>query len=216
MARGNTRLAIDDRYYLRVMPAHQPAAACPHCGGPAEVEEFWSTSPDEPTQQVLKRQVRCTKRTRRKSRWNLSAVDKACPVIVEHLSVKSVVVSEHTEPDVSQELENSSGKLTRGKIPAEVKTMILTLDAEGKTPEEIAAVTNRSPATILRLVTRSYEPSVENPPVTAPPKPSLCLERAIDFLAELPDEALQEIAEIASLIRRQQNLRERLELRLGR
>lgn len=198
MSRGSSRLVIDERHYVREVIEKAPAAICPHCGAPAEMEEFWSSSPDDPTQQIHKRQIRCsTRAVRKKSRWNLQSNDKACPVVIELLGARKISAPE--------EFKESSGKAPRKNLSAEEKNVILTLDAEGKSPEEIAAATNCSTATILRLVPRTGPP---------PANPGIDLDQAIHFLAQLPEEALQEIGEIVALTRHQQALRRQLQSRL--
>ena len=54
---------------------------CPECGGPAEVDLFWSTSPDNPEVRVLKKQTCCGGRPGRSSRFRTQPLAR-CPVQV--------------------------------------------------------------------------------------------------------------------------------------
>ncbi len=54
---------------------------CPKCGGPAEVDLFWSTSPDNPEVRVLKKQICCGGRPGRSSRFRPQPTPH-CPVQV--------------------------------------------------------------------------------------------------------------------------------------
>ncbi|MBN9420574.1 hypothetical protein ABS71_16345 [bacterium SCN 62-11] len=76
-----------------LVPAKKAEASgtCPQCGGPAEIDLFWSTSPDTPGRKVLKRQICCGGRRARASRFRPSPVAR-CPVRVE-------VVQEEETPE---------------------------------------------------------------------------------------------------------------------
>ena len=57
---------------------------CPLCGGPAEVDLFWSISSENPGVRVLKKQTCCGGHPRRSSRYHSSEkVAGRCPVWVE-------------------------------------------------------------------------------------------------------------------------------------
>src|SRR4051794_35607942 len=60
---------------------------CPQCGGPAEVETFWSTSPNRPGLKILKRQVFCGKRPRRGFRGRPSS---SFPVVLEEIGCEPI------------------------------------------------------------------------------------------------------------------------------
>lgn len=69
---------------------------CPTCGGPAEVDLFWSTSADNPGVKILKRQTCCGGHPRRSSRYHPSEkVVARCPVRVE-------IVATETEPPAAE------------------------------------------------------------------------------------------------------------------
>ncbi|MBX3166715.1 MAG: hypothetical protein KF760_04855 [Candidatus Eremiobacteraeota bacterium] len=67
-----------------LIPAQKAATTeiCPQCGGPAEVDLFWSTSPGCPGLKVLKKQTCCGGRRGRHSRFRAQPL-KRCPVKVE-------------------------------------------------------------------------------------------------------------------------------------
>jgi hypothetical protein len=69
-----------------VLPPKKAEATetCPLCGGPAEIDLFWSTSLDQPGVRVLKRQICCGGRRGRPSRFRTAEVPR-CPVQVEIL-----------------------------------------------------------------------------------------------------------------------------------
>lgn len=60
---------------------------CPQCGGPAEMETFWSTSPNRPGLKILKRQIFCGKRPKRGFRNRPSS---NCPVVVEEIGTEAI------------------------------------------------------------------------------------------------------------------------------
>ena len=64
---------------------------CPECGGPAEVDLFWSTSPDSPAVRVLKKQICCGGRPGRNSRLRNQ------PTV--HCPVQVVIVESQTNPE---------------------------------------------------------------------------------------------------------------------
>lgn len=63
---------------------------CPLCGGPAEVDLFWSTSKDNPGVKILKKQTCCGGHPRRSSRNHPSEKGLArCPVQVEIVATET-------------------------------------------------------------------------------------------------------------------------------
>jgi hypothetical protein len=96
-------------------------------------------------------------------------------------------------------------KSGRGRLPAEVRTQILEMHAQGLSVETIAERTLRSVATIRKLV--SEETSVD-------PPSDYDLDEVIDFLSGLPEEAIAEITQLARLQRERHQLRSSLEIRL--
>lgn len=94
----------------------------------------------------------------------------------------------------------------RGRLPAEMRSLILELSAEGLSPEEIAQRVGRSAAAVRKVL------SVEESVIEAPA--SLELDQVIDFLAGLPEDAIQEVMQLAQLQRERSQLRNSLEMRL--
>lgn len=101
---------------------------------------------------------------------------------------------------------NEGNTPIRGRLPAEARSQILELSAEGLSPEEISQRIGRSVAAV-RKVLAVDESLIDGP---AP----LDLDRVIDFLAELPEEAIQEVTQLAQLQRERSQLRNSLESRL--
>lgn len=192
------------------------------------METFWSTSPQRPGLKILKRQIFCGKRPRRGFRNRPIA---GCPVVVEEIGTEpdgelapparklqlSIVKLEVVPPLESEvpamnakgprehSMESSEGTaLGRGRLPAELRNQILEMSSNGIPPEDIAMRIGRSPAAVRKVL------SVEE----VPGENLLELDHVIDFLASLPEEAIEEVLQLARLQRERSQLRSSLELRL--
>ena len=208
---------------------------CPRCGGPAEMETFWSTSPNRPGLKILKRQIFCGKRPRRGFR---NRPTSGCPVVVEeigteklveqafressdpparklHLSIVKLEVQPPADSEASTQtnsnthredpMESTEGlALGRGRLPAELRNQILEMSAGGMSIEDIALRVSRSPAAVRKVLASEELPG----------ESSLDLDGVIDFLSSLPEEAIQEVMQLARLQRERVQLRSSLEIRL--
>lgn len=126
------------------------------------------------------------------------------------LSIVKLEVVPPLESEVSNmnpkdnSMETSEGvALGRGRLPAELRNQILEMSSTGMAPEDIAMRVGRSPAAV-RKVLSTDEPVGEN----------LELDHVIDFLASLPEEAIDEVLQLARLQRERSQLRSSLEIRL--
>ena len=72
---------------------------CPGCGGPAEVDLFWSSSPETPRLKLLKKQICCGGRPGRSARFRTTPVAR-CPVqvVIMETASESEVVAEIAQP----------------------------------------------------------------------------------------------------------------------
>jgi hypothetical protein len=194
---------------------------CPRCGGPAEMETFWSTSPNRPGLKILKRQIFCGKRPRRGFR---NRPGTNCPVVVEEIGTEAISETPRklqltiVRPDpplpegeppsmnpTEQPAENREGvSLGRGRLPAELRQQILQLAADGLPPDDIAVQVGRSPAAVRKVLAADEVAEGQ----------ALELDQVIEFLASLPDEGLDEVAQLARLQRQRDQLRSSLEIRL--
>lgn len=182
------------------------------------METFWSTSPQQPGLRILKRQVFCGKRPRRGFR---SRPIIGCPVVVEEIGTEpiaefapptrklqlSIVKLEVVPPSESevQAMESSEGiALSRGRLPAELRNQILEMSSSGLSPDDIATRVGRSPAAVRKVLSVEESPS-EN---------LTDLDQVIDFLSSLPEEAIEEVMQLARLQRERAQLRNSLEIRL--
>ncbi|MBS2034843.1 helix-turn-helix domain-containing protein [bacterium] len=114
-------------------------------------------------------------------------------------------MSSHETKNPQDAIDSSTP--ARGRLPAEMRAQIFDLSAEGFTPEEIAHKVGRSVAAV-RKVLAVEEPAQEGL------ISKVDLDQVIEFLAELPEEATQEILQLAQLQRERTQLRSSLEMRL--
>lgn len=109
------------------------------------------------------------------------------------------------------EIEQSSPtKGVRGRVPAELRAQMLELDQQGLSLEQIAQQTGRSVSAVSKVI-QADQGDCE--PVTRV-STDASLDEIVEFLAELPDEAMQEVVQLAQLSRQSQQLRNQLEARL--
>ncbi|MBX3172184.1 MAG: hypothetical protein KF760_32565 [Candidatus Eremiobacteraeota bacterium] len=105
----------------------------------------------------------------------------------------------------SKAMESSEGvALGRGRLPAELRNQILEMSSTGISPEDIAMRVGRSPAAVRKVLSTEEAPG-EN---------LLELDQVIDFLSSLPEEAIEEVLQLARLQRERTQLRSSLEIRL--
>ncbi|MFN8610262.1 MAG: hypothetical protein U0931_22185 [Vulcanimicrobiota bacterium] len=184
---------------------------CPRCGGPAEMETFWSTSPNRPGLKILKRQVFCGKRPRRGFRNRPST---NCPVVVEEIGTEAISESPRKlqlslvrldVPAPVAVLPEESG-MEQSESPAGGSQTLSSgrRSGQGMGPDGFAGSAGRSPAAVGRVLV-----SDESGPDLA-----IELDRVIEFMAGLPEEGVQELLQLARLECQRAQLRSRLEVRL--
>lgn len=101
----------------------------------------------------------------------------------------------------------------RGPVPAEVRAQILDLHQQQVPLEVIAQRVSRSLQTVTKIVSGDA-PSPELKKTWAAEPAEVELDLVVDFLAELPEEALQEMLQLAQLTRQHQQLLEQVQRRL--
>ncbi|MBT9585513.1 hypothetical protein IV102_19380 [bacterium] len=101
-------------------------------------------------------------------------------------------------------------KTGRGRLPSEVRAQIQELHAQGVSVETIAERTLRSVATVRKIV--NEDSSIDS--TETPNNQDQDLDEVIDFLSSLPEEAIEEILQLARLQRERRQLRSSLEIRL--
>ena len=120
------------------------------------------------------------------------------------VSKKKGANSSDTGNDATDSPESLSP--VRGRLPAETRAQIEDLAARGLTTEEIALRTSRSVAAVRKVLSPD-ESMTEGLAI-------LDLDRVIDFLAGLPEEAVEEVNQLARLQRERTLLRSSLEIRI--
>lgn len=181
---------------------------CPLCGGPAEVDLFWSTSKDNPGVKVLKKQTCCGGHPRRTSRYHSSErVMAHCPVRVEIVVTEmETPAAELPEPEtvtlrlVPADRVGDSGKVV-AHCPVPVKIVTSEMEAPAaELPEPILVQEEETsleePETVVLRLVPAQDPS---PPASRDPVGDL--DAVLSFLSGCPDEALDEIGRLAELTR---------------
>jgi hypothetical protein len=96
--------------------------------------------------------------------------------------------------------------IARGRFSSDLRNQVLELNAQSLTAEEIALRIGRSPAAVSNVLSaQNSTPQVAN---------LIELDEVIQFLSELPEEALQEVIQLARIQQKQTRLRQSLEARL--
>ena len=113
-------------------------------------------------------------------------------------------------PTDDQPILEEVPKPGRGRLPSEVRAHIQELHAQGVSVETIAERTLRSVATIRKVVNGESS----NDLTETPTNQDHDLDEVIDFLSSLPEEAIEEILQLARLQRERRHLRSSLEIRL--
>ena len=194
------------------------SAICATCGGPAEVETFWSTSPDRPGYRVLKRKTACAKASvRRGYRARFSQAPR-CAILIEELTEEAILppipLRSLTMSPAESHSPEESPRPVRGRVPAEVRSQILEFHSQGLPLESIAEKTQRSVATIRKIVGEGDDEGQDDSSQEPLRLDVLDLDDVIEFLSDLPEEAMDEILQLARLQRERRHLRSSLEIRL--
>ncbi len=100
---------------------------------------------------------------------------------------------------------------SRGRLSSEHRAYVLEAHANHESIEVIAERLGRSIESIRKVVEVPQEPALE----TAHPAPWE-LDDILDFLAELPEEAMDEVLQLSRLQRQTNHLRQSLSSRLQR
>lgn len=192
-------------------PAPVLTAICPKCGGPAEEETFWSVSAERPGFKVLKRKITCGKPPTRGFRQRRSVA--TCCVDIQELAVEPITPPTPIRSNLDMNERSIEEAPRRGRLPAEVRSQILELHQQGTSVEEIAERLNRSVATVRRVVGDDGLPDEVGGNEIDKVGGSE-IDGVIEFLAGLPEEAIEEVLQLARLQREQRLLRSSLEMRL--
>lgn len=110
--------------------------ACPHCGGPASEEIFWSTLPGE-TQSVRKRQIRCASQPVKRRAFGLPR-KAGCPVWQEILAPIPCVQEPLDQPEPEPQAPAPSAQESRQEPQPEPR-------AEPRVRRRLPAVPPRDP-----------------------------------------------------------------------
>lgn len=131
-----------------------------------------------------------------------------------------------SDEDSSHADAPTNGPLPKGKkgpTPRHVREKIVELAGQGLDVAEIARLTGRSEATVAKFLNRPapVAPAVGRAPASRPAEKPLSeeptgtdLDRVIQFLAQLPEEAVQDIVSLTKLEREANRLREQIASKL--
>lgn len=104
----------------------------------------------------------------------------------------------------------STPKGTQGRVPAEVRAQMLELGQQGLSLQQLAQQTGRSLSAVRKII-QPDQPDCEQ---VTDVSTDASLDQIVEFLAELPDEAMQEVLQLAQLSQQSRQLRNQLEARL--
>lgn len=188
-------------------------AHCPACGGPAFEEQFWSESPEEPGVRILKYMLWCGGRPFGKLRPRPGNPPKHCPVVVKEIERQTLEEKPMQAPLEATEVQ--APKSVRGRLSRETREEIFRLSQEGQSIAEIAQAIGRSEGVVSKLLLgETRELDAVKPAPSREDLPGL--NQTIEFLAQLPDDAIEEVVKVARLQREHSQLRQSLENRLKR